>query len=171
MPTARLESLRAQLPEDVPDPRDPKGRWHPWRAILGILVLAKLCGVLMGQRQVASFARDLTEPQRRALRGRCAEDHPDEYEYVVPAESTFQRALSTLDFAPFQPLLLRWQAQQLGPDPVRSLPLTARKSNAAAGGPSPSPSAKAGFVPLKAKLLAGQGAVVIDDLGAVRGLR
>ena len=114
VPSPRLESLLAQLPEDVPDPRHPKGRWHPWRAVLGIIVLAKLCGVLMGQRQVASFARDLTKPQRRALRCRRSDEPPEKY--VVPSESTFQRALAALDFERFQPVLLRWQHQQLGPD-------------------------------------------------------
>ena len=116
--SGRLESLLEQLPDTVPDPRDPKGRWHPWRAILGIIVLAKLCGVAMGQRQIATFAERLTQPPRRALRCRRAADATGRY--VVPAESTYQRALAAWDWAPFQPLLLRWQDRQLGPatDPL-----------------------------------------------------
>jgi hypothetical protein len=109
-------SLLDKLPDDVPDPRDPKGRWHPWRAVLGILTLAKLCGVLMGQRQLAEFARHLTKPQRRALRCRRSDlDHPDPTGYAVPAESTYQRALAAVDHHRFDPLVIQWQHQQLGP--------------------------------------------------------
>jgi hypothetical protein len=116
VPTRRLVSLLDQLPEDVPEPRESKGRWHPWRAILGIIVLAKLCGVLMGQRQIAEFARSLTKPQRRALRCRRSDAaHPDQTGYAVPAESTFQRALAAIDHHRFNPLVIQWQHQQLGP--------------------------------------------------------
>ena len=118
VPTRRLVSLLDQLPEDVPDPRGEQGRWHPWRAILGIIALAKLCGVLMGQRQIAEFARSLTQPQRRALR--CRRDPDAAAQYVVPAESTFQRAMAAVDHRRFDPLLIQWQHQQLGPgtDPL-----------------------------------------------------
>lgn len=114
LPPRRLESLLDQLPRDVPDPRDPRGRTHPWRAVLAIIVLAKLCGVMMGQRHIAEFARGLTKPQRRALGCRRASACPGRFE--VPAESTFQRALVDLDFTRLQPLLLRWHHELLGPD-------------------------------------------------------
>ncbi len=91
----RLESLLEKLPKNVPDPRGRQGLSHPWRAVLGIIVLAKLCGVLMGQRHIAEFARSLTKPQRRALRCRRDPDHPGRYD--VPSESTFQRALAEVD--------------------------------------------------------------------------
>lgn len=110
----RLSSLFDQLPRDVPDPRDSRGRTHPWRAVLSIIVLAKLCGVAMGQRQIAEFARALTKPQRRALG--CRRDPKCRSQFDVPAESTYQRALVDLDFQRLQPLLLRWQNEHLGPD-------------------------------------------------------
>jgi hypothetical protein len=114
--TARLGCLLDELPREVPDPRSQRGRWHPWRAVLGIIVLAKLCGVLMGQRQIADFALTLSQPQRRALG--CRRNRQGRYE--VPAESTYQRALSQIDFDFLQPLLLRWQNVQLQPqaDPL-----------------------------------------------------
>jgi hypothetical protein len=115
LPTRRLVSLQDKLPDDVPDPRGAQGRWHPWRAVLGLLVLAKLCGVLMGQRQIAEFARSLTQPQRRALG--CRRNPDDPGQYVVPAESTFQRALAAVDHRRFDALMLQWQHQQLGPEP------------------------------------------------------
>jgi hypothetical protein len=114
--TRRLVSLVDQLPTNVPDSRQPKGRWHPWRAVLAILVLAKLCGVAMGQRQIAEFARGLTKPQRRALGCRRSDpEHPAPCGYAVPAESTYQRALAAIDHHRFDPLLLQWQHRQLGP--------------------------------------------------------
>lgn len=113
LPPRRLVSLLDKLPSDVPDPRKHKGRWHPWRAVLGIIVAAKLCGVPMGQRQIAEFARHLTKPQRRALG--CRRDDKDSSRYVVPAESTFQRALAAVDHTRFDALLIQWQNQQLPP--------------------------------------------------------
>lgn len=107
----RLESLMDRLPKDVPDPREAKGRWHPWRAVLGIIVLAKLCGVHMGQRHIAEFACQLSKPQRRALCCRRDDKHPGRY--VVPGESTFQRALAAVDHRRFESLLLQWQNEQL----------------------------------------------------------
>ena len=45
MPTRRLAALADQLPRQQPDPRNARGRWHPWRAVLNLICLAKLCGV------------------------------------------------------------------------------------------------------------------------------
>lgn len=114
LPPRQLVSLLDRLPKDVPDPRDERGRWHPWRAVLGIIVAAKLCGVPMGQRQIAEFARSLTKPQRRALC--CRREAGPPGRYLVPAESTFQRALAAVDHARFDSLLIPWQNQQLPPD-------------------------------------------------------
>lgn len=112
VPTGRLASLLQELPRQVADPRSKRGRFHSWRAVLGIVVLAKLCGTLMGQRHIAEFARLLSKPQRRALG--CRRDPDDPQHYVVPSESTYQRALAVLDFAALEPLMLRWQDLQLG---------------------------------------------------------
>ena len=111
-PPRRLVSLVDRLGSDVPDPRGSQGRQHPWRAVLAIICLAKLCGVPLGQRAIAEFARLLSHPQRRALRCRRNEDNHKKYD--VPSESTFQRALAKVDFEAFEPLLLQWQEQQLG---------------------------------------------------------
>jgi hypothetical protein len=114
-----LESLVDQLPKQVPDPRGWQGCQHPWRSVLGLIVLAKLCGVRMGQRQIAEFARQLTHPQRRALG--CRRDRQNPRQCVVPAESTFQRALVEIDLTSFEPLMLQWQNEQppsAAPDPL-----------------------------------------------------
>lgn len=127
----RLVALLERLPADVPDPRGAQGRWHPWRAVLGILALAKLCGVVMGQRQIAEFARHLSRPQRRALGCRRAPAPPAHY--AVPAESTFQRALATVNPRRFEPLLLEWQHRQLGPDPDELIAIDGKRLRRSGG--------------------------------------
>ena len=114
VPTRRLASLADQLPRHQPDPRQPRGRWHPWRAVLNLICAAKLCGVALGQRQIAEFGRSLTQPQRRALG--CRRDPENPRHYVAPSESTFQRALVNLDPTCWEPLLRQWQDQYLEPD-------------------------------------------------------
>jgi len=51
-----LLSLLDRLPQ-VPEPRDTKGRRHPWSAVLGMVCLAKLAGVAGAQRDMARFAQ------------------------------------------------------------------------------------------------------------------
>ena len=109
----KIQSLLDRLPE-VPDPRDCRGRFHPWRAVLGIIILAKLAGTHLGQRHIAEFALTLTRPQRRALR--CAQDENEPTGYLVPSESTYQRALAGLDFSALEPLLIEWQKTVLPQD-------------------------------------------------------
>src|SRR5512136_20175 len=101
VPTRRLASLADKLPLHQPDPRSTRGRWHPWSAVLNLICLAKLCGVAMGQRQIAEFGRSLTQPQRRALS--CRRDPDNLRHYVAPSESTFQRALVEIDPTSLEP--------------------------------------------------------------------
>jgi hypothetical protein len=114
VPSRCLASLADKLPLSQPDPRKARGRWHPWPALVNLICVAKLCGVLMGQRQIAEFARALSQPQRRALR--CRRDPDNPRHYLAPSESTFQRALAKIDHNRLEPLLLQWQDQFLGPD-------------------------------------------------------
>ena len=105
VPTRRLAALADKLPINQPDPRSARGRWHSWPAVLNLICLAKLCGVATGQRQIAEFARGLTQPQRRALD--CRRDPDNPRHYVAPSESTFQRALVEIDHTSLEPLLLQ----------------------------------------------------------------
>jgi hypothetical protein len=107
----RLPSLLERLPR-VKDPRGRKGRWHSWGAVLGILSLAKLAGVAGCQRDIANFAKRLTQPQRRQLG--CRRD-PQTRRYKVPGQSTFFRALSAVDYLGFERVVLDWQHDWLGP--------------------------------------------------------
>jgi hypothetical protein len=114
LPPKGLISLVDKLRQEVPDPRGTNGRRYPWRAVLAIIALAKLCGIKMGQRQIAEFARQLTNPQRRVMG--CPRNREDPRIFDVPAESSYQRALAALDHRSFEPCLLHWQNRQLGAD-------------------------------------------------------
>jgi hypothetical protein len=111
LPAAQRTSLLERLPR-LRDPRRPKGRWHPWPAVLGILALAKLAGVPGAQSEVADFADRLTQAQRRQLG--CRRE-PVTGRYVVPAASTFFRALKAMDYLVLERVVVQWQHDVLGP--------------------------------------------------------
>jgi len=107
----RLPSLLERLPK-VKDPRGRNGRRHGWGSVLGVLSLAKLAGVPGCQRDIARFARRLTQPQRRQLG--CWRN-PDTGRYQAPSQSTIFRALTKVDYLGFQKTVLAWQDDWLGP--------------------------------------------------------
>ena len=111
LPAAQRTSLLERLPR-LPDPRQTKGRWHPWRAVLGILALAKLAGVPGAQSELADFASRLTQAQRRQLG--CRRD-PVTGRCVVPGASTFFRALKAMNYLALERIVVQWQHDVLGP--------------------------------------------------------
>ena len=116
----RLPSLLERLPW-VPDPRRRKGRRHGWGGVLGVLSLAKLAGVAGCQRDIANFAKRLTQPQRRQLGCRR---NPETGRYEVPSQSTIFRALAKVDYLSFEKVVLDWQNDWLGPaDPEELIAL------------------------------------------------
>lgn len=112
VPANEIHALLDRL-QDIPDPRDRKGRYLPWRAILGVIVLAKLAGVVGGPSDIAAFAQRLTKPQRHNLN--CRRD-PETGQYEVPSESSYQRALVRVDPLALERVLRQWQDDLLGPD-------------------------------------------------------
>lgn len=107
----RLPSLLERLPQ-VRDPRKRKGRRHGWGGVLGVLSLAKLAGVAGCQRDIANFAKRLSQPQRRQLG--CWRN-PASGRYEVPSQSTIFRALTKVDYLSFEKVVLGWQDDWLGP--------------------------------------------------------
>jgi hypothetical protein len=107
----RLPSLLERLPQ-VRDPRGRRGRRHGWGGVLGVLSLAKLAGVAGCQRDIAHFAKRLTQPQRRQLG--CWRN-PDTGRCEVPSQSTIFRALAKVDYLSFEKVVLDWQNDWLGP--------------------------------------------------------
>ncbi len=113
----RLPSLLERLPK-VKDPRGRNGRRHGWGSVLGVLSLAKLAGVPGCQRDIARFARRLTQPQRRQLG--CWRN-PETGRYEAPSQSTIFRALTKVDYLSFEQTVLGWQDDWLGPADPKEL--------------------------------------------------
>jgi len=72
-----------------------------------------MAGVLGGYSGIASWAKNLTRPQRRALR--CWRN-PKTGEYEVPSESCFLRVLQGVDPLEVEAITLAWQDEVLGPN-------------------------------------------------------
>lgn len=96
----------------VPDYRARIGSYPLW-SLLALMLLAILCGSPRGQKDMARFARGLSQAQRRALGIRR---NPDG-KYPVPVQSTFCRLLQRVDGAGVEQALLSIQQQVRGPAP------------------------------------------------------
>ena len=81
--------------------------------VLAIAACAKMAGVIGGYSGVASYARNLTRPQRRALH--CW-FNPKTNEDEVPSESCFLRVLQGVSALEVEAITLSWQDQVLGPN-------------------------------------------------------
>jgi len=118
-----------ELCRAVPDWRRRKGRDYPLPSLLAIIVLAAMCGVVRGQRDLAAFAAGLTQAQLRALR--CYRGRDGRYHY--PKETTFQRVLAAVDAVIFERVLHQWEDQVLGTGTRESDPLSVLDGKAQRG--------------------------------------
>ncbi len=90
---------------------------YPLWSLLTLHLLAVLCGAPRGQKDLAQFARRLSQAQRRALgirknrRGR----------YPAPSQSTFCRLHQQIDGTMLERTLLDIQEQVRGPEPKDEL--------------------------------------------------
>ena len=111
LPVRALGRLLAAC-RTLPEFRRPQALAYPAAGLLAVIVMATFCAVLRGQRDLAAFARKLSQAQLRALGFRC---DPRSGRVRCPGESTFQRALDGLPEAHVEQVLLRWQEKLLGP--------------------------------------------------------
>jgi hypothetical protein len=86
--------------------------FYPCESLLAVVLCATLCGVTRGQRDLAAFARTLTQAQRRALRFRKSKKTG---KYPAPKETMFFRLLSKIDPHELEEALLNCQKHVLGP--------------------------------------------------------
>jgi hypothetical protein len=112
--TQEIQSIVQQL-KQVPDYRARIGTYPLW-SLLAIYLLAVLCGAPRGSKDLAKFARKLSQPQRRALGIRRRQGR-----YPAPSQPTFWRLLEQIDGAHLQQVLLQVQAQLRGPAPKNEL--------------------------------------------------
>jgi hypothetical protein len=96
----------------VPDWRKRKGLDYPLPGLLAMMVLATLCGVVRGQRDLAAFAQSLSQAKLRSLLCRKGRDG----RYQHPKETTFQRVLAVVQPAGIERMLSQWLDECLGAD-------------------------------------------------------
>jgi len=118
-----------QLCRTAPDWRKAKGKDYHLATLIAIIIMATLCGIVRGQRDLAAFAAKLTQAQLRALRSYLGKDG----RYHAPKETTFQRVLSNLDPDAFERILHAWETQLLGPSEASGDKLTAIDGKAQCG--------------------------------------
>jgi Domain of unknown function (DUF4338)/DDE_Tnp_1-associated len=100
----------------VPDFR-PRFESYPLWSLLTIVALATLCGAPRGQKELAKFARGLSQPQRRALGIR----RNPQGKYPAPTQPTFCRMLGRVDARKVEQAILAFQEQVRGPAPKDQL--------------------------------------------------
>jgi hypothetical protein len=108
---SEIRSLVGHL-RAVPDFRCKKSLAYPLAGMLALIAMATFCGVVHGQRDLAAFARTLSEAQLRALGFRRSR-HTRRVR--CPDETTFFRVLRGVDEKLLERALLAWQEQVLGP--------------------------------------------------------
>lgn len=90
---------------------------YPLWSMLTIVLLATLCGAPRGQKDLAKFARGLSQAQRRALGIR----RNPKGKYPAPTQPTFCRMLQRVDARKVEEVVLAIQKQIRGPAPRQEL--------------------------------------------------
>jgi hypothetical protein len=124
-----IESL-LKLLQEVPEFRKRAFPTYPVAGMLALIAIATLAGVVRGQRDLAAFARTLSQAQMRALKFRSV---PRSKKREAPGETTFQRVLSAVDAAAIERVLLIWQEQVLGKAEDQIIAIDGKKLRHAGG--------------------------------------
>lgn len=117
--------------KQVPDFRERIESYPLW-SLLTLILLAMLCGAPRGQKDLAKFARRLTQPQRRALGIR----RNPKGKYPAPSQSTFCRMLQRVDGQKVNQTLQAIQEQLRGKPPSKELIVLDGKEPRHGGGDS-----------------------------------
>jgi hypothetical protein len=112
---AQILSLIQYL-KSLPDYRKRIGFYPLW-SLVAICVLAHWCGAPRGQKDLAKFAKGLSQAQRRALGIR----QQDRGIYPAPSQPTFCRLMEHIDDDALEEVFLRVQEQIRGPAPPGEL--------------------------------------------------
>ena len=106
-----IQSLLLELKE-LPEFRARARLLYPIAGMMALIVLAIFAGVVRGQRDLAAFARTLSQGQRRVLGFRMDRKT---CRIRCPKETAFFRVLKAVDDDRLERILLRWQEKVLGP--------------------------------------------------------
>jgi hypothetical protein len=106
-----MQSLLSHLKE-LPEFRSRAGLFYPIAGMVALIVLATFAGVVRGQRDLAAFARTLSQGQLRALGFRM---NRKTLRLRCPKETAFFRVLKAVNEDLLERMLLSWQEKLLGP--------------------------------------------------------
>lgn len=126
---AEIRSLIESL-KSLPDYRQRIGLYPLW-TLVALGVLAHLCGAPRGQKDLAKFAKGLSQAQRRALGVR---QQPEGY--PAPSQPTFCRMMKHSDDEALEKVILQTQEQIRGAAPAPELIVLDGKQPKHGGGPS-----------------------------------
>lgn len=112
--TARSADLKALTDHlaRIPEYRSRHSLGFPLAGMLTLIAVAVFCGVVRGKKDLAAFAKTLSDHQLRALRFRLDKKTGKPR---CPGVTTFFRILNEVDEQALELALLAWQDQMLGP--------------------------------------------------------
>jgi hypothetical protein len=112
--TAKVQEIQSLLSElkTLPEFRARAQLFYPIAGMVALMVLATFARVVRGQRDLAAFARTLSQGQLRALGFRM---NRKTFRIRCPKETAFFRVLEAVDDDLLERILLRWQEKLLGP--------------------------------------------------------
>lgn len=126
---AQIRSLIEYL-KSLPDYRQRIGIYPLW-SLVAIALLAHLCGAPRGQKELAKFAKGLSQGQRHALGVRRQSNG-----YPAPSQPTFCRMMKHIDADELERIFLQMQTQIRGPAPADELIVLDGKQPRQGGGHS-----------------------------------
>jgi hypothetical protein len=126
---AQIRSLVERF-KSLSDYRQRIGVYPLW-SLVTIALLAHLCGAPKGQKDLAKFAKGLSQAQRRALGIR-----PQAEGYPAPSQPTFCRMMEHINADELEKVFLQAQAQLRGPSPKEDLVVLDGKEPRQGGGHS-----------------------------------
>jgi hypothetical protein len=113
--TAKADEIRGlleTLEREVPEFRRRQALAYPVAGLIGLVVMAVAQGVVRGPTDLADYADTLSQAQLRALKFRR---NPHTGQIRCPQKTVLSTLLQEVDDQLIESLLLRWQAQILGP--------------------------------------------------------
>lgn len=128
--SADLKALTGHLAQ-IPEYRSKHALGFPLAGMLTLIAVAVFCGVVRGKKDLAAFARTLSDHQLRALRFRRDKKTGKPR---CPGVTTFFRILNEVDEIALELALLAWQDQVLGPVQDRIIALDGKALRHSQGG-------------------------------------
>ncbi len=128
--SADLKALTDHLAR-IPEYRSKHSLGFPLAGMLTLIAVAVFCGVVRGKKDLAAFAKTLSEHQLRALRFRRDKKTGQPR---CPGVTTFFRILNEVDELALELALLAWQDQVLGPVQDRIIALDGKALRHSQGG-------------------------------------